>query len=143
MKLRATVAAAAAALSLTIAPSASAAQLDLGTLLGADAIASGVINTVDCGTLKTVLQGIDSATEGELLTETTTQSQLAKGLQGLGKVEGTTNPALALAAVKYSTQTAQRAQACGIVKADAPGSFDLSSQLETVLPFVETLSSKA
>lgn len=130
------------AATLFTAPAASAQ--DLSGLLGIDSLASGIIDNADCQTVKAVLIGIDQTTEGTLFTEQTTRSELAHNLQALsGEQPSLSNP-LDLAALKYSNQTADKAQKCGIVKADPADNspFGMSSKIQNYLPFLSNMSSQ-
>ena len=139
MSIRRIAATAAAALTLGAAAPASASAAPLDELGG---VLSQGIETVDCNTLRSTLNLIDASTEGELLTADTTRNQLSKNLTALGNSEEL-GP-LALAAVKYSGQTADRALECKIVKEDtlATGGTGLSSTIADYAPLLSSMIQK-
>ncbi|PMC71689.1 hypothetical protein [Corynebacterium aurimucosum] len=100
------------------------------------------IQNADCNTLRSTLMLIDQTTEGELLGPDTTRNQLSKNLMALGNSEDL--GALALAAVKYSGQTADRALECKIVKEDTivTGGTGLSSTLTDYAPLLSSIIQK-
>lgn len=139
MSIRRIAATAAAIVTLgaAVPATASAASLDeLGGFL------SQGIQTADCDTLRNTLTLIDRGTEGELLTETTTRNQLSQNLTALGTTEDF-GP-LALVAVKYAGQTADRALECKIVKEDtiATGGTGLSSKIADYAPLLSSVLQK-
>ncbi|MHC2798161.1 hypothetical protein [Corynebacterium hesseae] len=139
MSIRRSIATAAAVVTLgAITPAtASAASLtELGGFL------SQGIQSADCNTLRSTLTLIDQSTEGELLTPDTTRNQLSKNLTALGNSEEL-GP-LALAAVKYSGQTADRALECKIVKEDtlATGGTGFSSTISDYAPLLSSMIQK-
>lgn len=150
MKLRKFAATAAATvIALSAAPAAQAQNLDdlIGGIGIFDGIATTVIEGASCSDLETVLKEIDKNTEGELLTPTTTRNQLAFNLRDLSKNTGIGTSPLALAAAKYSGQTADKALKCGIVKNDTlltGGGGALSSMINDYAPALSsTLQGRA
>ena len=139
MSIRRIAATAAAIVTLgaAVPATASAASLDeLGGFL------SQGIQTADCDTLRSTLTLIDRGTEGELLTESTTRNQLSQNLTALGTTQDL-GP-VALVAVKYAGQTADRALECKIVKEDtiATGGTGLSSKIADYAPLLSSVLQK-
>ena len=139
MSIRRIAATAAAIVTLgaAVPATASAASLDeLGGFL------SQGIQTADCDTLRNTLTLIDRGTEGELLTETTTRNQLSQNLTALGTTQDL-GP-VALVAVKYAGQTADRALECKIVQEDtiATGGTGLSSKIADYAPLLSSVLQK-
>ena len=139
MSIRRIAATAAAALTLGAAVPATASAASLDELGG---ILSQGIQTADCGTLRNTLTLIDKGTEVQLLTESTTRNQLSQNLTALGATEDF-GP-LALVAVKYAGQTADRALECKIVKEDtiATGGTGLSSKIADYAPLLSSVLQK-
>ena len=139
MSIRRIAATAAAVVTLgaVVPATASAASLEeLGGFL------SQGIQNADCNNLRSTLTLIDQTTEGELLGPDNTRNQLSKNLMALGNTEEL-GP-LALAAVKYSGQTADRALECKIVKEDtiATGGTGLSSTIADYAPLLSSIIQK-
>ena len=139
MSIRRIAATAAAALTLGAAAPASASAAPLDELGG---VLSQGIETVDCNTLRSTLNLIDASTEGELLTADTTRNQLSQNLSGLGATQDL-GP-LGFVAIKYASQTADRAQECKIVKEDTllTGGTGLSSKIADYAPLLSSVLQK-
>lgn len=140
MSIRRIAATAAAVVTLGAAAPATASAASLEELGG---FLSQGIQTADCDTLRNTLTLIDKTTEGDLLTENTTRNQLSKNLTALGGSEDL-GP-LALVAVKYAGQTADRALECKIVKEDtlATGGTGLSSKIADYAPLLSSVLKKS
>lgn len=108
-KLSLAVASAALALSATLTPAASAQ--DLGALLNGAGQINQIIDNFDCNTLG---QGLRHA---NLVNQDTTRSQLAGSLKTATNLDQV-DPVIALAGNVSADRIADRALACGVVKAD-------------------------
>lgn len=115
----AATAAATAALGAALTPAASAQNL--GDLLTGAGQLNQVIDNFDCTVLREGLTRTGTANQD------TTRSQLADSLRNAADL-GAIDPVLGLAGTVYADRIADRALACGIVKADPQ--LDFLAQLQ-------------
>ena len=131
---------AAASLTFIAAPAATAQEGNTAPNLDEELI--NEIENLDCETLEVLLKQVNDQAPEELLTENTTRTELARGLQAVANEEDQGLEG-ALIIARVANFTADRALECGIVEEDptTPG-FDspLSSESSTQLGDLASLA---
>lgn len=143
MKIRRILASTALAGTMGIAAMTGAQAISFGD---ADQIASGIIDNASCDSVRTALDGLNATNNGRIYNKETTRNQLVQNLRQATGANSNPTDLTTLAVTKYTSQFADRALECNIVKPDPETPFG-SSQLNTLLndfgPQIFEMSSQA